>query len=263
MTTGTRYALLIERLFFNKYQDGSEIVEFNREEITDTAIELEIDLPKNLGDVIYSFRYRQPLPQSIVNKATEGKEWIIESVGKAKYQFVLVTINRIVPNPMMATIKLPDSTPEIVVAYAQNDEQALLAKVRYNRLIDTFLGISAYSLQNHLRTTVKGMGQIEIDEIYVGVDSGGRQYVVPVQAKGGKDQLSVVQTKQDINCCREKFPRLVCRTVSAQFMPNDVIAMFELGLEEDRVVVFKELHYKLVPAQDISEDDLKSYSERG
>src|SRR5271157_4057421 len=37
--------------------------------------------------------------------------------------------------------------------YKFTDEQALLAKVRYTRLIDTFLGITAYSLQNHLRTT--------------------------------------------------------------------------------------------------------------
>ena len=69
-----------------------------------------------------------------------------------------------------------------------SDEQALLAKVRYNRLIDVFLGVAAYSLQNHLRTTVSDVGQLEIDEIYVGVDRQGRQYVMPVQAKGGSDR---------------------------------------------------------------------------
>jgi hypothetical protein len=31
---------------------------------------------------------------------------------------------------------------------------------RYNRLIDIFLGISAYSLQNHLRTGIPTYGQI-------------------------------------------------------------------------------------------------------
>ena len=130
-------------------------------------------------------------------------EWIIEGVGRARYAFKLVRINRILPNLALITIKIPDSTPEIVTAYALSDEQALLAKVRYNRLIDIFLGIVAYSLQNHLRTTVKKIGQVEIDEIYVGIDSQGRQYVLPVQAKGGNDQLSVVQTKQDLACCRE------------------------------------------------------------
>ena len=68
-----------------------------------------------------------------------------------------------------------------------SDEQALLARVRYNRLVDIFLGIACYSLQNHLRTTASNMGQVETDELYVGVDRRGSHYVVPIQAKGGKD----------------------------------------------------------------------------
>ena len=64
------------------------------------------------------------------------------------------------------------------------DEQPSSPIVRYNRLIDTFLGLTTYSLQNHLRTTVEGMGQIEIDELYIGLDKHGCHYVIPVQAKG-------------------------------------------------------------------------------
>ena len=158
-------------------------------------------------------------------------------------------------------IKIPDATPEIISAYALNDEQALLAKVRYNRLIDLFLGITANSLQNHMRTTVKGIGQIEIDEVYVALDRRGIQYVVPVQAKGGKDQLSVVQTKQDLACCAEKFPMLVCRSVSAQFMDDNRIAMFELAVENERVAIVEEKHYRLVPSAEISPEDLLAYGE--
>jgi hypothetical protein len=186
-------------------------------------------------------------------------EWIIDGAGRALYLFRLVAINRIVPRTDLITIKVPDATPEIITSYALSDEQALLAKVRYNRLIDIFLGITVYSLQNHLRTTVKGIGQIEIDEVYVGIDRNGAHYVIPVQAKGGKDQLSVVQTKQDIRCCEERFPNLICRTVSAQFMDDDRIAMFELIIENDRVLIAEEKHYKLVPNDSISPDDLRSY----
>jgi hypothetical protein len=63
-------------------------------------------------------------------------------------------------------------------------------------------------------------------------------YVIPVQAKGGNDQLSVVQAKQDIACCKEKFPALICRSVSAQFMDNSRIAMFELTVEDNHVLVW-------------------------
>ena len=48
----------------------------------------------------------------------------------------------------------------------QMNEQELLAIVRYNRLIDIFLGITCYSLQNHLQTTITGIGQVETNEIY-------------------------------------------------------------------------------------------------
>ena len=114
-------------------------------------------------------------------------------------------------------------------------------------------------MQNHLRTTVKGIGQIEIDEVYVGVDKHGRQYVIPVQAKGGNDQHGVVQTIQDIAWCVAKLPRLICRPVSVQFVSPTKIAMFELVAVEGVVKVADEKHYHLVPASDISADDLETY----
>jgi hypothetical protein len=113
-----------------------------------------------------------------------------------------------------------------------------------------------------MRTTVKALGQIEIDEVYVGVNKNGQQFVIPVQAKGGSDQLATVQTSQDIACCQEKFPNLACRPVSAQFMVGDVIAMFELTLQRGEVKVLEERHYRLVPSNQIGEEDLKLYSSR-
>ena len=219
-------------------------------------------LPKNLGDVIYSRRYRTELPPSIAATAGHRMEWIIEGAGAGKYRFRQVRLNRIVPRADLISIKIPDATPELIAAHALGDEQALLARVRYNRLIDIFLGITTYSLQNHLRTTVAGVGQIEIDEVYVGVDKFGRQFVVPVQAKGGSDKHGVVQTRQDIACCDAKFPQPICGPVSAQFMADKRIAMFELTLQSGDVKVVSERHYPLVPAGAITPLDLQSYGHR-
>ncbi|MBU9292116.1 endonuclease [Burkholderia multivorans] len=257
------YKSIIAEIFNAHYVAGATEVEFEREEIRATADKLGVKVPDNLGDVPYRFRYRTELPEAIRKTAATGMEWIIKGVGRSKYQFKQVKLNRIVPREELVTIKVPDSTPEIIAAYALGDEQALLAKVRYNRLVDVFLGITAYSLQNHLRTTVKGIGQIEIDEVYVGLDRHGRQFVVPVQAKGGSDKHGVVQTQQDIACCAEKFASLGCRPVSAQFMSNGRIAMFELTVEDDEVKVVDEKHYQLVPATDISAEDLRNYATRG
>lgn len=255
-----RYQAIIARVFFDHYVDGATEFEFTRSEFVAIAESLKIALPKNVGDLIYSFRYRNDLPEAICTTAADGLEWIIEGAGRARYRFKQVRLNRIVPREELLTIKVPDATPEIIAAYALNDEQALLAKVRYNRLIDVFLGIAAFSLQNHLRTTVKNIGQIEIDEIYVGIDRNGRQFVVPVQAKGGSDKHGIVQTQQDILCCAEKFPKLICRAVSVQFMSEERIAMFELTVQSSEVKVVDERHYQLVPATSISLDDLQQYA---
>ncbi|MYF10934.1 MAG: endonuclease [Gammaproteobacteria bacterium] len=256
------YKTLIEKIFLDRYADGAVEVPFERSDIEDAASAMGVPLPKNIGDLVYSFRYRAPMPESILATQTEGREWVIEGAGRAKYLFRLAQVSRIVPNPDLVTIKLPDATPEIVSAYSLSDEQALLAKVRYNRLIDVFLGVAAYSLQNHLRTTVSHVGQIEIDEIYVGVDHQGRQYVMPVQAKGGSDRLSIVQTKQDIQCCAERFPHLICRPISTQFMSGDLIALFELTIEQDEVRVVEERHYRLVPSEHITAEELAAYARR-
>ena len=254
-----RYGAIIERVFDQHFKRGVKEFEFTREEFAEAAKTLEIVLPKNLGDVIYSVRYRVELSDTIKAKAGIGNEWIIEGAGQGSYRFKQVRLNRVVPREELITIKVPDATPEIIAAYALGDEQALLAKVRYNRLVDVFLGITTFSLQNHLRTTVTGIGQIEIDEIYVGIDRHGRQFVVPVQAKGGSDRHGVVQTQQDIACCAQKFPDLICRAISAQFMTNDRIAMFELMIVDGDVKVVDEKHYQLVAASGISKADLQQY----
>jgi len=257
-----RYQSIINRVFHAHYSKNVTEFEFTRDEFVASAQSLRIVLPKNVGDVIYSFRYRNELPEAIRKTATEGLEWIIEGAGRARYRFKQVRLNRIVPRDELLTIKVPDATPEIIAAYSLTDEQSLLAKVRYNRLVDVFLGITAFSLQNHLRTTVKNVGQIEIDEIYVGIDRHGRQFVVPVQAKGGSDKHGVVQTQQDILCCAEKFSNLICRAVSAQFITEDRIALFELTVKSGDVKVVDERHYQLVAASSISSEDLRQYASR-
>ena len=257
-----RYAQILERVFVTRRRGNAVVVEFDRADLAKAAKTLGIDMPKNPGDILYSYRYRTSPPPVIAEAQPEGKEWIIEGVGKAQYVFRLVKVNRILPDPAYLPIKIPEATPEIIGAYALTDEQALLAKVRYNRLIDVFLGVTAYSMQNHLRTTVTGIGQIEIDEIYVGVDKSGCQYVIPVQAKGGGDQLSVVQARQDIMCCREKFARLSCRAVAAQFLTTDVIALFELDLVDEELRIRDQRHYQLVAADSITAEDLKAYRTR-
>jgi len=263
MAKANRYSQIIEDIFFRHYGDGDMVVHFAREDIASSAERLDIPLPKNLGDVVYSFRHRNPLPDAIIDEAPPDQSWVIVGKGQAKYAFELKSISKIQPDTMLPVTKVPDATPGIVSRYALTDEQALLAKLRYNRLIDIFTSVTCYSIQNHLRTSVRCIGQIETDEIYVGVDKRGAHFVLPVQAKGKADQIGVVQIEQDLALCDEKFPELVARPIAAQFMDEGSIALFEFGRDTDgQVVKLAEHHYRLVPEHEMSAEDLKLYRNR-
>lgn len=253
--------MIIEKIFFDHYQSSLTEFSFDRREIGSAAQGLHVEHPKNLGDVVYHYRYRDLLPQKIRATLPPNLHWIILGAGDAVYCFRHSKLDRIEPAAGLLVRKIPDSTPEIIAKYALNDEQALLAKIRYNRLIDTFLGITAYSLQNHLRTKIPTYGQIEIDELYVGVDARGAQYVIPIQAKGGTDALSVIQTIQDTMFCNSKaaYKHCLARPVSAQFMANDVIVLFELTFDGSEVSIKEQKHYQLVPAKQISDAELATY----
>ncbi len=255
------YAAIIEDIFFRFFKKGATEFTFSRDEIANAAARMHVKMPKNAGDVIYAYRYRKSLPDAILETQPKGYFWLILGAGDALYRFRLSRLAYVEPTPGLLVRKIPDATPQIISNYALGDEQALLAKVRYNRLIDIFLGITSYSLQNHLRTKIPNYGQIEIDELYVGIDSQGAQYVVPVQAKAGTDRLGVIQTIQDTIFCQTnlKYANCLARTVSAQFMLDDVIALFELAFDGDDVSIVREKHYQLVSADQISASDQLLY----
>ncbi|MBI5838461.1 MAG: endonuclease [Chloroflexi bacterium] len=257
-----RYTKILEAIFAKHYKKGVTEIAFERTEINQVANDLEMILPKNLGDVLYSFRYRTLLPKSITSKAPKGYEWIIRPAGKGKYKLVIARQSNIAPSSVLAETKIPDATPGVIARYSMNDEQSLLAKLRYNRLVDIFTGLTCYSLQNHLRTTLRDGSQVETDEIYIGLDKRGAHYVLPVQAKGGRDRIGIVQIEQDFEMCSLKFPRLVCKAVAAQFMGEDLIALFEFEQAKDGIKVSSEKHYRLVKPDDLSPEELQSYSLR-
>ena len=261
--TASRQSQIVKAVFFDRYTPGSTSICFSRPDLFDACKRHSIKPLANMGDgALYSYRYRTKLPKEILDTQLSEKEWVILGRGISQYEFRLVSKSNIVPNPDLLATKIPEATPEIIKRYAFSDEQALLARVRYNRLVDTFFGITTYSLQNHLRTTVNLIGQIEIDEIYVGVDRNGRHFVIPAQAKVGNDKIGYAQLFQDLAYCRDTYPNLVCRALAAKFMTGGTIAMFELTISGDSVKIVQEKHYDLVPEGSISEDELEQYNSR-
>ena len=62
--------------------------------------------------------------------------------------------------------------------------------------------------------------------------------------------------------CETKFPLLICRPVAAQFLGEELIALFELELTDRGIGVSAEKHYRLVRAEDLSTEELRSYQNR-
>lgn len=258
-----KYEKIIEMIFKKNYRSGLMRISFSREEFIQTAEELGFERIRNLGDIPYSFRFRIDLPESIQQTAPVGAEWIIMGAGIGKYQFRLASPGKITPTPHLRPIKVPDATPEIVRFYAPGtDEQALLTRARYNRLIDIFTGITCYSVQNHLRTTVTDIGQVEVDEIYVGINKRGTHFVLPCQAKSPRDRFGIGQVMQDIALCKERYPNALCKSIALQFTSDNGVAVLELAvIEVDellKLTIVDEKNYELVPRTQISDDELRS-----
>lgn len=155
------------------------------------------------------------------------------------------------PSAMKAETKIPDATPGVIARYALSDQQVLLAKLRYNRLIDIFTGVPSHSLQSHFHTFVPKTGQVEADEIYIGLDRKGSRYVFPVHVKRGRAKLGIAQIERGFAICAKKFPALICRPFAAQFITDDVIALFDFEKAPNGIFIYDEKHYRLVSPQDL------------
>ena len=267
-TSNNRYLGIIKWVFEQNFKEGSTEVIFPRSELVDACHALNIVVPKNLGDIVYSIRYRMDFPTELNRLAPSGMTWALFPAGRSDYAFRPVVINHIEPRPGLVRIKVPDSTPGMISRYSMSDEQALLAKVRYNRLLDIFTGMACYSLQTHLRTSIKIQSQtvaeqtnaqVETDELYVGIDRHGCHYILPVQAKRGAGRLSVIQIWQDCRVAEQKFATLVKRPIATQFLDDETIVLLEFAENEGQITIARERHYSLVPSDELSDRELEEY----
>lgn len=274
------YSETIVRVFQEYYEPGCNRFTFRREDLVAAMRQLGVEVggdadlvAKNVGDIVYTFRFRRDFPKEIKATAPRGKMWIITGKGDAVYEFRLITTPALFADPSWYITKLHDATPEIVRRFKLSDEQALLARIRYNRLVDLFCGCVAHSLQNHLRTKVESIGQIEIDELYVGANRKGEHFIIPIQAKKQKDRLGVSQLMQDLEYCRVCHSEMKARALGAQLLKYregdrefDKIVMFEFGCrdQDDDVIISKlgERHFVLLPYEDITSGDFEDAANR-
>jgi hypothetical protein len=248
---------VMTRVFQRRFKAGADEVPFSFDDIREAIAHIRKTAPAykedNPADVKYQFASgRRALPAEIERHGP----WMIDGRGKGLYAFVRIRQGAQIDIPAdLVAIPLPDATPEIVAEYAGKDEQGILAKVRYNRMLDIFLGITCYHLQNHWRTTIRGKGQIEIDDLYVGLDTDGRSYVCPIEAKSFGDRLSRAQVFQLVEFAAARYPELTVRPVGVQEQKDGslVFLEFSAGKTPDDVRTKMMRRYELLPMDQIKE----------
>jgi len=241
------YDRVIIEMFRRVSSSDKEVLPFSKDELVQVCQDLGIVI-NNVPDIPYHYRVgRSDLPSEIMDTGN----WVIQGAGKGKYAFVKLEREPYIAIPEDLYItEIPEATPDIVLKFGGTDEQAVLTKIRYNRLVDTFLSLTAYHLQGHVRSSIADMGQVEVDDLYVGVDADGTWYVIPIEAKsvGPKERLGVIQVQQMIMFAKQYYPEIILRPVGIKPLEDGSLVFVEFDDVSDleKISVKRYARYKLV-----------------
>lgn len=248
MTPGEKdssaYDLVIEAVFFKQWRKGLAEVPFSKDDLMDAAKMLGLRI-KNPSDILYTYRSRKQLPSRLLQ---EG-HWVISARGAGSYAFVRVDREPIIEIPsQLKAYPVPYAVPEIVAANIAADEQGVLTIVRYNRLLDIFTELACFHIQSHMRTQVPGHGQVEVDDLYLGLDKDGRGFVVPIEAKASAGTLGLDKAVNLSLFARFKYPKLVCRPVAVvrETLTTFALVEFEAAINISQVEIREMRRYTLV-----------------
>jgi hypothetical protein len=236
---GTDYDKVILEVFLHHYRKGAAHLKFKKDELAEACLKHGITV-KNIPDIIYTYRSRRMLPARILATG----HWAIEPAGRGAYAFRLLRNPPYFEIPFgdYAPVDIYNAIPEVVEGLLRQDEQSLLTRVLYNRLVDIFTGLTCFHIQNHYRSFVVGMGEVELDALYVGVDKTGTLFVLPIEAKSRaeSEMIGRIQVSQMAKLVRQDFAELRRRILAVKALADGTIAMveFEDHVEPDKFGIF-------------------------
>lgn len=233
------YVPVILKLFQDRWRPGAATVVFSLDDVRTAveAVRAVSDNPdaissRNPADVIYRMRSRTKLPDEILAKGFH----ILRAIGRGRYQFEKAS-SGILEVPVGELVTAIDQTPMPVrrllpETMAEMDEQALLSVVGYCQLLDHFTGMKIYRLRSHVRKSVPGIGQAELDAIDVGIASGDDDVpvVFPIEAKAVSDELNRVQIFNMIQYAAHYFPGLKVRPLAIKVDYQSAVHVLEFNV---------------------------------
>lgn len=228
--TSRVYVPLLLHIFKARWRQGTSSVLFTLDDIRNAAEKLNLET-RNPADVIYRMRSRTILPAEIREKGFH----VLRAIGRGKYQFEKAPGTIIVP-PVTKPVEALDITPLPVRRLLPEqpstlDEQALLTVASYCKLFDHFTGLTIYRLRSHVRKSVPGVGQAELDAVDVGIASSEEDIpiIFPIEAKALADALNRVQVCNMIEYCRHYFPGYALRPLAIKVDAESLIHIMEFN----------------------------------
>lgn len=233
------YVPIILKVFQDRWRAGAAVVTFSLDDVRTALDTIRAASPhpdrialRNASDVIYRMRSRTKLPDEILSKGYH----ILRSVGRGQYQFEKAS-SGIMEVPVRDPIEAIDQTPMPVrrllpETMAEMDEQALLSVVGYCQLLDHFTGMKIYRLRSHVRKSVPGVGQAELDAIDVGIASSDDDVPVifPIEAKAVSDELNRVQIFNMVRYAARYYPGLIVRPLALKVDYQSIVHLMEFNL---------------------------------
>lgn len=246
--TSQVYVPILRAIFQEKYKSGDEFVDFTLDDVRGAANELGITV-RNPADVIYRMRSRTILPAEIL----ELGFYVLRQVGRGRYRLEQAesTIIDLPDNPPIEALDLtplpvrrllPESLRDV-------DEQALLSVMGYSKLLDHFTGLTVYRLRSHVRKSVIGVGQAELDELDVGVALTDEEVpiVLPIEAKTVADPVNRVQISVMAQFAAAYFPDHEVRPLAMKVDERGLMHFLEFNVTEtpSELVVLRSACYRL------------------
>jgi hypothetical protein len=227
-STSRVYVPILREIVRRKYEPGIQRIEFTMREIKQVAAELGIEVG-NAADMIYRMRSRTRLPDDILDLGFT----VLRGTGRGRYALE-VGGEALVHLPEHEVFDHNDQTPLPVRRLlpenlSELDEQGLLTMVSYCKLLDHFTGLTVYRLRSHVRKSVPGIGQAELDEIDVGVAlrDDDLPVVFPIEAKAADEVINRVQVATAVAYCETYFVGHEIRPIVVKLTYDGIVHFLE------------------------------------
>jgi hypothetical protein len=246
------YVPVLREIFRLKYNPGDLFVEFTIADINEACATLGVHAA-NQPDLVYRMKSRTVLPEEIQALGFR----VLRPVGRGTYRLEMAE-STLIEFPEGEAELIVDRTPSVVRRmlgedFGAIDEQGLLTVVRYNDLVSRFLGARAFHLKGHVRKSVEGVGQAEVDDVHIAIplDTDRPITIVPIEAKAKDEPVNRAQIAMQIRYARGTFPGHPVRPLTIKLFPDGELLFMEFEDETDAASLkcIRHARYRLSEAQ--------------